>query len=349
MDAGTKKTAVGNGIIAAGLIAATATFSLLNNNEQPPVAQPVSEQVIIERVTKEARRALAEDKKTLVATPDKVHADVMLWLNDYDKKATAANAVQDERVNKLAAVAETLTTKLTEENVSDGPNQDKLIATLEALANKVTSMDSEMNTLSNRMSFKDAEMTNDLTRVFEGFDKRFKTFETAPYRTATRPSPNVGAGLRFASDEVIAAPSPEAVEANARLARIEELLSTNLSSDKPKPKADAEGIVVDWGDNKPKARTVEPAPTAAQPEPKPDSKGLVRSLAGQTGETINGGADVAVETVNKATGTTGRLVKDVTGTATRLIGGASDTAGHAIGGTADIAKKQGKKAWSKFW
>jgi hypothetical protein len=151
--------------------------------------------------------------------------------------------------------------------------------------------------------------------------------------------------LRLVNDPVEVAPSPEAVEANARLARIEELLATTLPEKVSKP--DPEGINVDWGDTPKRPTHDHPAPVKAQPETK--KKGLVRSLAGQTGETIHDGTDVTVETVNKATGVAGRLVKDLTDTAGRALGGASDTAGSAIGGTSDIAKKQGKKAWEKFW
>lgn len=355
MDAETKKTAVGNGILAAGVVVAAGVFAFLNNTDQPPV-ETINEAAIVERVTSEARKDLEADKKTMVVTPDKVHADVMLWLNEYEQKAQAANAAQDERVNKLAEIADKLTTQQDEMKNAKDPNQAKLITTLETLATKVTNLDSKNNELSlavdainRRMTFNEKAMTDDLTRVFEGFDGRIRSLQARP--TDVPPQPirrEIGEHpIRLVSDAVEVQPSPEAVEENRRLARIEEILAAQFTD---KSEANPEGISVDWGDNKPKVQPERPANDhPAPPTAKPKQKGLVRSLAGETSGTIHEGTDVAVDTVNKATGVAGQLVKDLTDTAGRALGGASDTAGSAIGGASDIAKHRGKSAWSKFW
>jgi len=336
MDSETKKPLIGGGIIAAGLVAASAVFQAMSP-EQPQV-EKVDKQEIVRSVTEEVTKGL-KDKKPYVEVPDAVHADTMVFLNAREEKVDAKVAEQDKAIAKLLTAVETLAKapesdeRLLKAIETLAKNQQVLEKSNEALSKSVSSV-------SNRMSFSEKAMEEDLTRVFEGFDRRFNQFEGNVKPTVTMPN-NRGGALRMVSD-------PASSELDERLANIEALLATKVSDDKKDE--DPEGINVNWGDPVVEKLPVHnhPAPPLAKPE-EPKDKGLVRTLAGATGDTVVGGTDIAVDTVTNATGVAGQLVKDLTRTATTAVIGTSDTAGEAIGGTGSLVKKQGKRAWSKFW
>jgi len=329
MEAETKKSLVSGSIIAAGMVAASAVFQAMSPT--PPQVDPVDKQAIVSSVTAEVTKEL-KDNKPYVEASDDVHEDTAVFLNAYEEKVNAKVAEQDKAIAALLTTVETL---------AKAPESDeRILKTIETLAKNQKEIEKNneelkgsVATVVNRMSFTEKAMDEDLTRVFEGFDRRFRNYEGQP---VTMPNKRGGA-MRMVVD-----PTPAPSELDIRLANIEALLARN---DK---KEDPEGINVNWGDPVAKKPAVHnhPAPPVSSPD---KGKGLVRTLAGATGDTVEGGTDVAVDTVTSATGVAGRLVKDLTRTATKVVGGASDTAGTAIGGTGSLAKKQGKRAWSKFW
>jgi hypothetical protein len=359
MDAETKKSAVGGGIIATGLVAAATVFSVMNNDPQPQV-ETIDQQAIVERVTTEARRSLAEDKTTMVVTPDKVHADVMLWLNDYEKKAdvkaSERQLAQDEMNARFVGAVEALTKKVAEAEETGNPDE-RLVGMLETMTAKVTSLESKNNQLGVALDLLADRVNNDtsardkeLTKVFESFDGRISRVETIPSRptvidTRTRPGVVDMRHMRLVADS---APADPNAELNARLARMEAMLAANGN-----PAPDGDGLDAGWGERKPIVREAQPAPAPAAVDngavPKDDGRGLIRTTARATGDTIEGGTDITTNTINNATNVTGQAVKDLTRTAGRFLGGASSTAGETIGGTGSLAKKQGKSIWSKFW
>jgi len=354
MDAETKKTVAGNGIVAAGLVAAAMTYSVMTGPE-PQQTDPIDEQIIVERVASEVREVLADDAETMVLTPSKVHADVMIWLKQYEGNA---NEKATERDGNLMSAIETVAAKVAEvdakANKPAEPNE-RLMTMLETLTTKVTELESKDNESSLIIDaltrqVNDGSRDAELTKVFETFDGRISRFEGAPARLVGGIQPTIidtrsGSidmrDMRLVADVAPAAPN---AELNARLARMEAM----LAGAKPTP-VNAEGITVDWGDRVIARPTPAAVPANTGAVPKDNGKGIIRTTARATGETIEGGTDIATDTINNATNVAGQGVKDSVRTVSRFLGGASSIAGSTIGDTSSLAKKQGKSIWKKFW